>query len=251
MEAATRPVTVGIVGYSGNVGLWDPFMVEALGEAGNSRLIEEVFVGLDRWEGELPTLQVGELPVHVYGVQAKSEKWFGGTALLNGALERVRTPFLLVLGMDIFPRGGSLEVLLAAGKKDQMTMGALMECVIPQGAKSSSEFRLGRFDRLAEVNFEEHKNRCLLARSGFTLYATEALQGLGGWDEVYARNGYGFEDNDLGARWMERYGRDSVQYEEAALAWHVVDARGIKRQFSVKNQRTFQERWLPGGLYDE
>ena len=196
---------------------WWDYMMWGLDK--NSARLDRVLVVNDgKWQ-DPPTA-----PSHVHFLEHGKEG-FGLSRSLNLGFARCDTEFVLVIEGDEILAPGSVERTLQLAKPDHL-LCALKRYIDPETAHHVLDGGLPVFieeDHRRKMN-PQPERRWSLCSGGHLLVARSGHEQIGGFDEHYE---YGLHDYDYAARWMRRFGDQTVVWStELGEVWHIGSGKG-------------------------
>lgn len=175
----------------------------------------------------------------------------GISRVMNEALERVDTPFLVQLDSDDWLQRKALEVLAEEIERDQ-EQAALYYGNMRVWRLSGGRYRLVRYVRQSQIKDKYD----FLLHSGWMVtprcYRVSALKEVGGWDVSDPYEGRLMEDRRMVLRLLERY---PVRWIDRRLYNRTKHSKQLTHESSIKKRNhlrrlTYEsclERW--GGEY--
>lgn len=183
----------------------------------------------------------GSAPVYVNGLiqlvfhyhfvelicyQVHGQLWNKSKAI-NIALKQTSTPYFFVGDIDMLFRHDFIEKILELKKEDKVIYFQV-------GVLSQSESTLNK-------SFEDYviKHKTNDEATGMTLYPTELLKSIKGYDEFY--HGWGAEDTDVHIR-LKLGGHKVVFYDEALFILHQWHSKNYRSKESMEPFHSYLER---------
>jgi len=155
----------------------------------------------------------------------------GVAASFNQALRQVMTEFVYTTSFGQIMAPGCLESLIGVARPGLLAMGRVYT-ILPDSR--IDEFPTPRIvsaeDTLRDIPvLQQARRQWKLGRNGNTLIHVPSHERLGGFDERFGEIGYGLEDTEYAARWLDEFGWDSLAFVPAG-SWHFGDTPKEKRQ---------------------